>query len=80
MGAVVHASNPSYLEGRGRRITSLRSAWAKLGRLCLKNKIQRKAQVVEQLLTINKALSSIPRKREREQKKERGKKRKERNA
>jgi hypothetical protein len=35
---VVHACNPSYLEGGGRRIMSSRSAGAKLARLYLKTK------------------------------------------
>jgi hypothetical protein len=39
---VVHAYNPSFSEGRGRRITRSRLAWANLGRPCLNNKIQNK--------------------------------------
>jgi hypothetical protein len=37
-GMVVHTCNPSYSGGRGRRISTLKSAQAKLVRLCLKNK------------------------------------------
>jgi hypothetical protein len=39
---VTHACNPSYSRGGGRRITSLRPAWAKLARPYLKNKVKAK--------------------------------------
>jgi hypothetical protein len=45
---VMHAYNPNYSGGRGRKIMSLRPFWAKVARPCLKNKMQTKrAQVVE---------------------------------
>jgi hypothetical protein len=42
LGMVADACNPSYLEGRGRRITSSRPAWAKLARPYLKTKCKQK--------------------------------------
>jgi hypothetical protein len=39
-GSAVHAYNPSFSGGRGRRINSLRPAWVKLVRLYLKSKIE----------------------------------------
>jgi hypothetical protein len=41
-GVVVHTSNPSFSGGRDRRIMSLKSAWANLGRPYLRNKIKTK--------------------------------------
>jgi hypothetical protein len=43
LGMVVHIYKPSYLEGRGRNIASLRLAWMKLVRSSLKNEIQTKS-------------------------------------
>jgi hypothetical protein len=40
MDVVVHACNPSYLGGRGRKISNLRPACAKVTRPYLKNKIK----------------------------------------
>jgi hypothetical protein len=39
---VVHSYNPSYLGSGDKKILRLRSVWAKLARLYLKNKIQAK--------------------------------------
>jgi hypothetical protein len=39
---VVNTCNPSYLEGRGRRLLSSKSAQAKLARFYLKNQIKTK--------------------------------------
>jgi hypothetical protein len=39
---VVNICNPNYVGGRGKRITSLSAAWAKLAKPYLKNKIQTK--------------------------------------
>jgi hypothetical protein len=62
---VVCACNPSYLEGRDRRIVNSRSAQAKVERLCFKNKTKNKraggmAQVVEHIPTysVSKTLDS----------------------
>jgi hypothetical protein len=41
-GVVVHTCNLSYSGGKGRRMVSLRPAWAMLVRPYLKNKIQKK--------------------------------------
>jgi hypothetical protein len=42
LGVVVNAYNPNYLGGRGRRIMSLRSVWAKFASSYFKNKINTK--------------------------------------
>jgi hypothetical protein len=62
LGMVVHAYNPSLLEGRSRKITSSKSTWAKLVRCYLKNKIQTKQLGAWgiALLSMRKALSYIP--------------------
>jgi hypothetical protein len=39
---VAHVCNPSYLGGRGKKITNSRPIWAKVGRSYLINKIQNK--------------------------------------
>jgi hypothetical protein len=61
-GMVVHTCNPSYSGGRGKRITSSRTAWAKLVRPYLKKKKKERilgmAQPVEHLQ--HEALNSIP--------------------
>jgi hypothetical protein len=65
IGHMVSACNPSYLEGRGRRILSSRSVRAKLTRPYFKNIIQKRtvdiAQVVENLPSIYESLDSVPR-------------------
>jgi hypothetical protein len=62
MGVGVHACNPSYLGGIGRRIMSSRPTGAKLSRLYLRNKIQSKGwgmvQVVACLPSMCEALGS----------------------
>jgi hypothetical protein len=57
LGMVEHACNTSYLGGRGRRISNLRTAWAKLERSCLKNKYKQKdlVQVVDSMFTMYEA-------------------------
>jgi hypothetical protein len=56
--------NPSYSGRRGRKVMSLRPAQAKVVlRLCLKNKNKRSGgivQVVEYMLSVDKALGLIP--------------------
>jgi hypothetical protein len=47
LGMVVHAHNPSYLEGGGRRSVSLKTAQAKLSRPNLKNKIHGRAPALQ---------------------------------
>jgi hypothetical protein len=63
-GGMVHTHNPNYLGGRGRRIVSLKPAWAKLARPYLKGKKkERKAvhmvQVVGSLPSKHSALCLI---------------------
>jgi hypothetical protein len=42
LGMVVHACNPSHLEGGGRRIENLRLAWTKLARPYIRNNINKR--------------------------------------
>jgi hypothetical protein len=60
---VVHSYNPSYSGDGGRSISISRAAQAKLAKPYLKNKIQRKGcivQEVECLPSMPEALSSVP--------------------
>jgi hypothetical protein len=50
VGTVAHACNHSYSGSGGKRVMSLKLVWEKLGRSCLKNKVQKRTACMAQVI------------------------------